>query len=276
MTGAWGFLFLAGEEVLVGEDAIEGGAADCELAGGSELVAAVEVEDELNVLANDGVEGEVGAGWGLRVEGRSGAGRRVGPGMGCGIDEGGGGERGVELRNRRRLEAVGQGEVGGTDDAVVGLKESIFENAGELAHVAGPSVLEEAGKGAGSEDDGALLIADADAVEEELGEGGDVFAALAQRRDRETNGGETKGEVGKKQSLTGHLAQRSLRRCEQNGAARRAVLKVFEDAEEQALAGRGEKVNAIEIGEAGKGGGIRVGSQPLAGVAALKGAGSEG
>jgi hypothetical protein len=42
------------------------------------------------------------------------------------------------------------------------------------------------------------------------------------------------------------------------------------------LTGRGKKVDAIEIGEAGEGGGIGVGGQPLAGVAALKGAGGEG
>lgn len=58
-----------GEEVFVGEDAVEGGAADGELAGGAKLVAAVEVEDELDVLPNDSVEREVGnAGSGLRVE----------------------------------------------------------------------------------------------------------------------------------------------------------------------------------------------------------------
>jgi len=156
------------------------------------------------------------------------------------------------------------------------LKKSVFENAGELADVAGPGVLEEAGEGAGSEDDGALLIAGADAVEEELRERGDIFAALAQRRDSEADGGEAKGEIGKKKSLTGHLAQRRLRRCEQDRAARRAILKILEDAEEQALAGRGEKVDAIEIGEAGESGGIGVGSEPLAGIAALKGAGGEG
>ncbi len=59
----------AGEEVFVGEDAVEGGAADGELAGGAKLVAAVEIEDILNMLADDGVEREVGdAGGGLRVE----------------------------------------------------------------------------------------------------------------------------------------------------------------------------------------------------------------
>ena len=47
------------EEGFVAEDAVEGGAADGELAGGAELVAAVEVEDVLDVMPDDGVEGEV-------------------------------------------------------------------------------------------------------------------------------------------------------------------------------------------------------------------------
>lgn len=47
------------EEALVGKDAIESGAADTELTGGTELVAAVKVEDVLNVMANDGVERDV-------------------------------------------------------------------------------------------------------------------------------------------------------------------------------------------------------------------------
>jgi len=65
----------AGEEVFVGEDAVEGRAADGELARGAELVAAVEVEDKLNMMADDGVEGEVcGAGGGLRVKHWGGAG----------------------------------------------------------------------------------------------------------------------------------------------------------------------------------------------------------
>ncbi len=66
-----------------------------------------------------------------------------------------------------------------------------------------------------------------------------------------------------------------MRRGEQDGAAGRTVLEGLEDAEEQALAGRGEQVNAIEIGEAGKGGGIGVGYQPFAGVAALEAGGGQ-
>ena len=51
-----------GEDGFVAEDAVEGGAADVELAGGAELVAAVEVEYILHVLADDGIEREA-AGW---------------------------------------------------------------------------------------------------------------------------------------------------------------------------------------------------------------------
>jgi hypothetical protein len=47
------------------EEAVEGGAADAELAGGAQLVAAVEFEDELDVAVNGGVEGEVGGGRGI-------------------------------------------------------------------------------------------------------------------------------------------------------------------------------------------------------------------
>ena len=82
---------------------------------------------------------------------------------------------------------------------------------------------------------------------------------------------ETEGEVGHEEALTGHLAERSLRGGEQDGAAGGTVLESLEDAEEEALAGRGEEIDAIEIGEAGEGGGVGVGYQPLAGVAALKG-----
>ena len=49
----------AGEDGLVGEDAVEGGAADVELAGGAELVAAVQFKHILDVVADDGVEGEI-------------------------------------------------------------------------------------------------------------------------------------------------------------------------------------------------------------------------
>ena len=72
-------------------------------------------------------------------------------------------------------------------------------------------MLQEAGQRAGAEDDGALLVAGADAVEQGLGQRGDVFAALAQRGNGEADGGEAEGEVGQQQALAGHLAQRGLR-----------------------------------------------------------------
>ena len=50
---------LAGEDGLVAEDAVEGGAANGELAGGAELVSAIEVEDIFDVMPDDGVEGEI-------------------------------------------------------------------------------------------------------------------------------------------------------------------------------------------------------------------------
>jgi hypothetical protein len=77
-----------GEEIFVGEDAIEGGAADGELAGGAEFVAAVEVEDEVDMLANDGVKREIGDACGLRVKHECAAGGGVGPLI----------ENGIELR----------------------------------------------------------------------------------------------------------------------------------------------------------------------------------
>lgn len=227
------------EEGFVAEDAVEGGAGDGELAGGAEFVAFIEVEDVLDVLLNDRIEAEVVG---------------TGGGVGFGGTVFGGGDR----------------KVFGTDDAVGGFEEGGFKDGGELANVAGPVVLEEAGEGAGAEEDRALLVAEADALEEGLGEGCDVFAAQAQGRDGEADGGEAEGEVGEQQALSGHLAERGLRGSEEDGASGGAVLEGFEDAEEQALAGRREEIDAVEEGEAGESGGVGVGDEPLAGVAALE------
>jgi hypothetical protein len=203
----------------------------------------VEVEDVLDVLADDDIERESG-----------------------GADAGLQSEMRIGLKGR----VVWESEVGGLDDSVADFEESGLEDAGELPDIAGPVVLEKAGESAGTEDDGALLITGAEAVEKVLGERSDVFAALAQGWNSETDGSETKGEVGEEQPLAGHLAQRSFRRGENDGAAGRAILKRLEDAEEQALSGRGEEIDAVEVGEACKGSGISVGGEPLARVATLK------
>lgn len=67
-----------------------------------------------------------------------------------------------------------------------------------------------------------------------------------------------------------------MRGSNQNGATGGTVLKVLENAEEQPLAGRGEKVDAIKISEADESGGISVCGQPFTRVAALKVAGGKG
>ena len=50
---------LAGQQTLVGEDAVEGGAGDGELPCGAEFVASIEVEHVLNVMADDRVQSEI-------------------------------------------------------------------------------------------------------------------------------------------------------------------------------------------------------------------------
>ena len=94
MNGAWGIAgwTSVGEDGFVGEDAVEGGAADAELSGGAEFVSVVDFEDGLDVMADDGIEGEA-------------------------IDFEGG------LKAGRGVEAIEDGDVGGTDDAVGGFEE---------------------------------------------------------------------------------------------------------------------------------------------------------
>ncbi len=155
-----------GQDRFVAEDAVKGGATDLELPGGAELVAAIEFDNIVDMIANDGVEREViGNGW---------------------------------WRDELSGDFLGiwEGQVFGADDAVYGLEQGGFENRGKFADIARPGVLEQAGKRAGSEGDGALLIARADSVEKALGQGSDIFAALAQGGNGEANGTEAEGEVG--------------------------------------------------------------------------------
>ena len=135
------------EEGFVTEDAVESRTADGELTGGAELVAAIEVKDVLDVMADDGVEGE--------------AFRLVGGLL-------------AELSFRFR----GQGKIAGKDDAIVGFEECSFKNAGEFANISWPVVLKETRQGSRAHEYGALLVAGTNAVEQGLGERGNVFAAL--------------------------------------------------------------------------------------------------
>ena len=88
-----------GEDGFVAQDAVEGGAGDGELAGGAELVAAVQVEHVLNMMADDRIQGEAVGSNGL-------------------------GQVGL------RLGAGGDSEVTGTDDAVDGFEQCRFEDRG--------------------------------------------------------------------------------------------------------------------------------------------------
>jgi len=179
------------------------------------------------------------------------------------------------VRLVERLGAIGEREIDGTDDAIFVFEESRFKNTGELAHIAGPVVLQQASQSAGAQDDGALLVAGADLVEEELREGCDVFAALAQWRNDKTDGGEPEGKIREQKTLASHLAERGLRGRDEDSAAGGTVLERLEDSQEEPLAGRREQVDAIEIGKAYERGGIAVGGEPLARVAALKAGAAE-
>ena len=232
---------LAGDR-LVAEDAVERGAGDAELACGAEFVSAVEVENIFDVASDDGIEVERGGGG--RGAGRGGIGR-------C-------------LRLR-------EDEVICLDDAVGRFEECGFKDAGELADVSGPVMLEEAGKCAGTEGEGSLLVAAAEPVKERLGEERDFFSTLAQGWDGETDGGEAVGEVGDQEPLGDELPQGSLGSCDEGGAAGGQVLECFEDGEQEALAGSGEQVDAVEVVEAGGHCGAGNVDEPLASVVALKG-----
>src|SRR5208337_5372759 len=109
--------------------------------------------------------------------------------------------------------------------------QCILKRAEQFTHVAGPRVLQKARESAGSKHDRALLVADAEPLEKELRKRSNVFAALAQRRNSEADGGQAEREIGKQKALASHLPQRGLRRRKQHGAAGRAILKGFEHTE---------------------------------------------
>jgi hypothetical protein len=201
---------------LVAQDAVEGGAADAELAGGAQLVAPVQVQDILHVLLNDRIQ----------IQAVSGA---------------------LPGAARAGFQAGGQGQIFGPDDAVDGFEQRGFQHRGQLAHVSRPVVLQQPGQRAGPQHHGALLVARADAVQQRLGQHGNVFAALAQRGNGKADGGEPEGQIGQQQALRGHLAQRGLRGGQQDRSGPRTVLQRLEHAQQQTLARRRQQVHAIQI-----------------------------
>lgn len=227
-----------GKNGFVGEDAVERGAADAELAGGAQLVAAVQVEHVLHVAADHFVE-------------REGAAVLDGIVVDCGFA------------------SNWHGKITGADDVAVGFQQARFKYAGQLAHVARPGMLQKTSQRAGAQLHRTMLIATADAIEQRLRDGRNVFAAHAQRGNGKTNGGETEGEIGQQQPLAGHLAQRGLRRGNQQNAGGWMVLQMLEHVEQQALAGRRKQVYAIEVCESRQMCGVPF-QQPFAGILALE------
>src|ERR1035437_1522742 len=150
------------QDGFIAEDAVEGGAADAELAGGAQLVVPVQVQDILHVMLNDRIQIQV-----------AGTHRR--------------------LQLRRGSRAGGQGQIVGTDDAVDGFQQSGLQHRGQLPHVSRPTVLQEAGQSTGPQDHGAVLVAAADAVQQRLGERRNVFSSLPQRWNGKADGGEAEG-----------------------------------------------------------------------------------
>ena len=102
------------------EQAVECRAADAELARGLEFVAVIQIEDEVDVVENNGVE----------VENLERGGRAM--------------RRGRQRRDDREVfrtnQTIGRAEDGG------------FKDAGEFARVGGPVVLQQAGDGTGRRD----------------------------------------------------------------------------------------------------------------------------
>jgi len=148
---------LAGD-LFSGEETIEGGAANAELARGTELVIAVEFQDELDVAMNGRCEGEI-----VRDLGDLGLRRWAG------------------CRRGRFVRCV-QREVVGTNDSAGGVEDGGFKNRCKFADVSRPRVLQQAMQCPLGKYGGRLLVAPADAIDQGLRDGSDVFAAFAQGR----------------------------------------------------------------------------------------------
>src|SRR5580698_8899766 len=112
---------LVGGDPIFGEEPVESGAADAELARGAKLVAVIEFEDELNVAANRCIEGSVLAepagGFGLLFRrGRS----------GC--------DHYFAMMGRQR-------EIAGANDAGSGIEDGGFQGRGKFPDISWPIVL---------------------------------------------------------------------------------------------------------------------------------------
>lgn len=108
----------------------------------------------------------------------------------------------------------------------------------------------------------------ADAVDEGLGEWGDVFAVIAQRWQGEARCGEPECKVGDEAALSGKLPKRNVCRDEQKDSRQPAgfILEHFDQAEQQRLASGGQQIYAIEVEGAGGNCSVGLCGEPFAGV----------
>lgn len=150
-------------------------------------------------------------------------------------------------------------EIEGADPLTGALQGRAGDDGLELADVAWPAIGGEAGEGTGgktTEEPGILPIP---LAEEEAGENGDVFAALAQRGEGEANGGEMAGQVGAERATGGELAKGPGGTEDQlagrgNGETAEAeVGGALQKIAQQALLVRGYLIDAGEIDQTAAG-----------------------
>jgi hypothetical protein len=103
----------------------------------------IEIEHVLDVVANHGIEREIG--WACV-------------------------SLPAELRFGGRLNVVDEDHIGRLNDPVADFNERGFKNAGKLAYVARPTVLQKAGQGAGTKKRRSLLVTPAKTFQQEVGD----------------------------------------------------------------------------------------------------------
>ena len=109
------------------------------------------------------------------------------------------------------------------------------------------------GEGSWGEDGCGLLVTAADAVDESLSYGGDIFAMFAEGWNGETDGGEAEGEIRQEETFAGELPQGGVSRYEKKEAlCRRFALQNLDEIEQQALAGGGKQIDAVQVEGSGE------------------------
>src|SRR5258706_4194942 len=106
-----------------------------------------------------------------------------------------GGQRGVRLAGCRRLARRADGQVLAADVAAVGEDDCALDRVAQLAHVAGPRIVDEVAPGLALEPRGRTADGFANLAQERVGELEHVLRAFAQRRQLDLEDAETVIEV---------------------------------------------------------------------------------